>query len=45
MSEAARIFDDYPIRKPPASEGQYNWITGAVDVMCRSRWIASAAGR
>jgi CRISP-associated protein Cas1 len=33
MSEAARILYDYPIRKPPTSEGQYNWITGAVDVV------------
>jgi len=33
MSEAARILFEPPIRKPPASEGQYNWITGGVDVI------------
>ena len=32
MSEAAHVLFDYPLRKPPASEGQYNWITGGVDV-------------
>src|ERR1700674_3223648 len=33
MSEAARVLFEPPLRKPPGSEGQYNWITGAVDVV------------
>jgi len=33
MAEAARVLFEQPIRKPPASEGQYNLITGGVDVV------------
>src|SRR5579859_2643265 len=33
MAEAARVLFDQPIRKPPGSEGQYNLITGGVDVV------------
>ena len=33
MAEGARVLFDQPIRKPPGSEGQYNWITGGVDVV------------
>ena len=33
MAEAARVLFEQLIRKPPGSEGQYNWITGGVDVV------------
>ena len=33
MAEAARVLFEQPIRKPPGSEGQYNLITGGVDVV------------
>lgn len=33
MSQAAHLLFDYPIRKPPASAGQYNWITGEVEII------------
>jgi hypothetical protein len=33
MAEAARVLFEQLIRKPPGSEGQYNLITGGVDVV------------
>ena len=32
MADLAVAFPNAPVRKPPAA-GQYNWITGAVDVV------------